>query len=168
MKKKLNCLLLSFALSVSGLAADESEQWGAVTNGIQISIRLSGGMNVIKTNQPVIITIKYRNVSTNEVFPITGKYRIEFDSSYVWTVISPSGKDVSPDMFSRADHSVTWDNLKPQESMEAEYDISVRCNFNEAGTYKITLNKGMSSIKSQKLFVVVSNPLNVTIASGKN
>ena len=167
MKKTLNYFVLSFALSVPAFAADESEQWGSVTNGIQISIRLSSGGTVINTNQPVRIIIHYKNISTNETFTITGKYNIEFNSSYVWTVLSPSGKDVSPDLFSKAVQSVTWDKLKPLESMEAEYNLSVRCNFSEIGTYRITLNKGMGSDTSQKLFVVVSNPLNVTITSGK-
>jgi len=167
MKTYLVNSLLMLAVSTPVLAEDGNDQWGAETNGIQMSIKLSNGALEVKTNQPIKLVIRYRNVSTNESFPVSVGGHIEFDSSFTWTIISPSGKDISPDMLFHANQWANWYTLKPQKSKDVEYDLSVRCNFFESGTYKITLQKGISSDTTQRLFTVVSNPLNVTIVPGK-
>lgn len=156
---------LSFwlALSTSVLGAGDSEQWGIATNGVQMSISLAGGAKDIKTNEPVKIMIRYRNVSTNEVVFVSKANAIEFDQGYSWAVVSPSGKDISPDMFSPASVSMGWVTLNPQASTEIAFNLSLKCSFNENGTYNIVATKGIYSVTSQKAFKVISNPLSVVV-----
>ena len=92
-----------------------------------------------------------------------------YDPSYSFVVISPSGKDISPDMKkvhpgdSGADHRVA-----PNQTVEIEFNLSYFCKLDEVGTYKIIAEKkAMWSPKSQKVFTVISNPLLVSVVSNK-
>ena len=68
MKKQL-CYSIFAALTVwQAFAGDsQTDEWGAVTNNFPMSISLKGDKNEITTNQPCILLIRYRNVSTNEM-----------------------------------------------------------------------------------------------------
>jgi hypothetical protein len=41
-------------------------EWGPKAGNFQLSIRLKGGGKEIKTNQPLDLMIRFRNLSTNE------------------------------------------------------------------------------------------------------
>src|SRR5262245_42316071 len=94
--KFLACLILFLMVAMAREVSAFQQNWGAPTNDIQISIRLDGGEEKVGTNSPVKLLIRFRNLSTNWN---VGKFfgaRNETDEDFKFTVISPSGKDVSP------------------------------------------------------------------------
>jgi hypothetical protein len=144
----------------NGLDADD---WGAVTNNLQMSIKLEDKETHLKAGQPYSLLIRYKNVSTNEPLDIYVVNGTVDDPSYSFVVISPSGKDVSPDMkkvqraFSGADHLVA-----PGHIDEVKLNLNKYCSLDEVGTYKIIAKKTIWTYVN-KHFEAVSNPLNVTV-----
>jgi hypothetical protein len=165
--KKQFCYSIVVALAVWQVFADDpkTHEWGAVTNNFQMSINLKGDKNEITTNQPCILLIRYRNVSTNEMFRVFEANGTVYDPSYSFVVISPSGKDISPDM-KKVRSGDSWANheVGPNQTVEIEFNLTYLCKLNEVGTYKIIAKKGqMWSVARDKEFTVVSNPLNVLV-----
>jgi DNA-binding beta-propeller fold protein YncE len=145
----------------------KTNDWGAVTNNAQMSISLTGGGNEIKTNEPVRLLIRFRNISTNETIAIFRPNAIETDPTFSFIVVSPSGKDVSPSSPKIFVGSGGVLPIDPNQTVELEFNLSDLCKFDEVGTYKIIAKKGVGSRDGKKLFVVVSNPLYATIVPDK-
>ena len=158
-------LTLVWQLFASALYADD---WGPATNGIQMSIRLKSKASEIKMNQPIMLSVCFSNISTNERFRIYRANAIEFDSGYSWSVISPSGKDISPNM-EKIRESESWGSfaLLPNKAIEFDFNLSHLCKFSEIGTYKIIGRKAIDFYGSNKSIKVVSNPLSVTVVPDK-
>jgi hypothetical protein len=133
-----------------------------MTNGLQMSISLSG--REIKTNQPCVLLIRYRNVSTNEVFQI---FETAYDPTYAFTVTSPSEINISPDMtmLQESDSGqVHW--LNPGQTVAIEFNLSAFCRFDEPGIYKLVAKRErIWSTKEHQDFTVVSNPLKITVTN---
>lgn len=144
--------------------ASGATEWGDVTNNIQMSIRMKSDTNETKLNEPLVLSVRFRNVSTNQSFSIYRANGIEFDPSYSWVVISPSGEDVSPDM-KKIHPSISGASLqlKPEQTTELDLDLSRLCTFNKVGIYKVLLKKQVFSPEKQKTFTVVSNPLQIAV-----
>lgn len=159
-------LTLVVMIGFRASAADtNTNEWGAVTNGIQMSIGLKGDNQKLKTNQPVVLLICYKNVSSNETIVISNQKALSLDATYSFVVISPSGKDVSPNLPKSFAGSGEIYPVGPNQTKEFEVNLSQLCNFDEVGTYTIISKKLIIQFEhpKQKWFVVVSNPLNIVI-----
>ncbi len=129
-----------------------------------MSIKLEDKETHIKARPTAYsLLIRYKNVSTNEPFDIYVVNGTVDDPSYSFVVISPSGKDISPDMkkvqrpFSGADHQVA-----PGQIDEIKFNLNKYCTLDEVGTYKIFAKKTIWT-NVNKTFEAVSNPLTVTV-----
>jgi hypothetical protein len=170
MKKILFCLLMFVVLSVWHIFADDTKtnDWGVATNGVQMSISLKNGDSEIKTNQFVTLLVRFRNLSTNAIY----LYRFNFDDTELaggvsCRVISPSGKDILPNRDNAlAQGSGANFPVPPHQIYEFEFSLGNFCDFSEVGTYKITAKKTLM-IGQRKEFLVVSNPLYVSVVAKK-
>lgn len=163
MKKYFYCSLITVLVTWQIFADDlKTNQWGVVTNNVQMSISLTDRGKEIKSSQPVKLLIRFRNISTNETFLVGRENAIENDPGYSWVVISPSGKDISPkpQIHTGSGGAIP---LVPNQFIEFEFNLSRLCKFDELGTYKIVTKKSIWSPENQKLFTVVSTPLYVTV-----
>jgi hypothetical protein len=169
MKKLLySIMFLGFAV-VRGASRDgtDDHRWGPATNDTQISIAVKGGQNIIKATEPVKLFMRYRSLSTNETFGVYRAGEVEYDDTCSWVVISPAGKDISPDFrkipICDNGHTVY---IPPGQTNGVELNLSKLCRFDEAGTYNIVAKKQIR-LRSSKPCIAVSNPLQVTIAKGQ-
>jgi hypothetical protein len=120
MKLFLLIIFISVATALRALAGNgEANEWGPVTNNVQMGISVSGNPDDIKTNQPFRLLIRFKNDSTNESF---GLIRIapEFDWSLTFDVTSPAGKDISPRP-RYAPVSTSGFQLLPQQTASEDY-----------------------------------------------
>jgi hypothetical protein len=167
MKTLLTYLLTFVTLFVWQVYADgmKTNDWGAVTNNFQMSISLKGDKSEITNNQPCILLVRYKNVSTNETLNV---YEAEHDPSYSFTVISPSGKDISQDIkkFHPSD-SGGYIPVRPNQSVKFEFNLSYLYDLHEVGTYKVIAKKKVWSFERHQTFTVVSSPLFVSVVSNK-
>jgi len=162
MAKYFYSLIIIYQFACS-LYADD---WGPATNGIQMSINSTSRVDESKINQPIVLSVCFRNVSTNETFRIYQANAVEFDPGYSWSVISPSGKDISPNMQKiNPSESGGFIPLLVNKTYQFQFNLSHICKFTEVGTYKIIAEKAIYSVKSRKTIVAVSNPLNVTVSN---
>ena len=142
----------------------QASDWGATTNNIQMSVALKNGTNGVKAEQPIVLLIRYRNASTNQVCRIYRSNEIEYDPGYTWSVISPSGNDLSPNPEKiHASESGGFIRLPPNQIVGLEFDLSQICRFDEIGTYKIVAKKEIFSPEAKKPVTVISNPLNIVV-----
>ncbi len=130
---------------------------------ISISLKESGKQ--IKTNGPVMVTVKVTNLSTNEIL----MFRIEnLPNDFKWTITSPSGKDVSPKHDALHEAISGWfPKLNPMEFRESDYDLSDLFCFTEVGIYKITAEKQVACYVAppiHKKCEITSNPLAITFS----
>lgn len=129
----------------------------------EISIRLKEPAKEIKTNEPVILLVQIKNLSTNE----TLIFRAEnMPTDFTWTITSPSGKNVSPKKSPfNAAISGWFPKLKPMEARESDYDLSAICGFNENGIYKVIVKKEVFRLAPvREKCEITSSPLNIVIS----
>lgn len=163
--KKIIVLFFGLALNFAAYAQEKSaDQWGVITNNLQMSIRLKNGGNEITNGQPCILEIRYRNVSTNETVCALRMKWTEADWTYSFIVTDPSGKDISPDLNKPFGGSATEITISPGQTQGLEYKFSGVCKMDEVGTYKIIAKKFLFSGGKNGGFKVCSNPLLVTVA----
>jgi hypothetical protein len=140
--------------------------WGPVTNGIQISIGLrdNAAVQVGRTNS-IILSVRTRNVSTNVVY-FTLSNKISDSPDFSLGVISPSGKQIQPrpKPLSGSGAIVV---VHPNETNLFEVNLRDFCNYDEVGTYEITVASGQCILGKSKPFVVSSNPVLLECKSGK-
>ncbi|GEM_PF-1937462 len=163
MKTYLHCfsILAVFSAFADGI---ETNNWGATTNGVQVSIGLSGGGEKITINQPVKLVIRFKNVSTNEILNVSRQSLLESDDSYSFVVISQSGQDVSPSAKPRfIPGSGTSIRIAPRQVKAVQYELSRRCKFDEIGAYKVIAKIELKLLGKSKMFQAVSSPLCVSI-----
>ena len=165
MKNCLRCFLVVDLLAAPGALADNAttDKWGAVTNDMQMSISLKSGEKEIKTNQPVELAIRLRNLSTNATFWISLFDADQKLGGLSFVVTSPSGKDASVATKSSSGRVV---RVAPSRTRQFEFDLSCLYKFNEVGNYQITAKFGeLMGVK--KKFEVISNPLSLGVVSGR-
>jgi hypothetical protein len=166
MKSDLLCVLI-FASSFIGsaYASQTDDDWGPTTNDLQMSISLN--CSEIKTDQPCVLSIRYRNVSTNEMFRIYEVNGTVYDPTYSFTVTSPSGEDISPDTADIHESGSGQDHhLYPGQILNISFDLSLVCKFDKAGTYQVIAKRNeIWSIQKHRPFTVVSNPLRITVTN---
>ncbi|MBP7826039.1 MAG: hypothetical protein KA236_05775 [Verrucomicrobia bacterium] len=163
-------VILSLVYALQSFSEDaKGNEWGPVTNNAQMSIASQAAKNELKIGQPVNLWVRYRNISTNQtvcVFAVNGTVH---DPEYSFFVMSPSGKDVSPDLKKWAPESGRIMCVRPRQVRAIEFNLSAVCKFDEVGTYKITAQKrGIWTGEKSIPFSLVSNPLLLSIVPDTN
>lgn len=142
----------------------KATQWGSETNGIQLGINLAQGVQATNSN-PVVIKVHIKNNSTNAAhYYIAGKEG--FDPSWHFTIISPSGEDISPRPIRAFAGSGAFRQVDPGQTAELEMDLKSRGSFEEEGEYKITLKQKILILRFNDYFDVESNSLILPIVKG--
>lgn len=150
-----------------GTGGTGGNDWGQATNHVQISLALKGGQREIKTTEPVTLLVGFRNLSTNQTVGVFRAGAVEYDDTYSWVVISPSGKDISPD-FRRIPTSDNGHTLYilPGHTNQVELNFRNLCTLDEVGAYRIVVKKQIW-LGVNKRWLAVSAPLSVSIAKGR-
>lgn len=164
MKLHIVFLNLFFALCTIPAFAQEtnSVEWGTESHGLQMSISLKGGITNVPLGTNIVLTAKYKNVSTN-TFIMYEYHGPIFDPSYEFKIISPSGEDMTPDMKKIIpSDSGAVRPITPGKIYEVDLNLSLLCKFDKAGAYKIVITKQIPDEIAPE-FSVVSNPLNITV-----
>ena len=166
MKTHFFCFLTIFVLTLQAIAdGSRTDNWGAVTNGAQMSIALKNGKRQIKAIQPVILAVCIRNVSTNNDFYLFQSNGVLGSPDLTFVVISPSGKEVPPRLIHEPDSGGFY-TVRPGETLEFELNLSDLYRFDGAGTYKIKAEYWLRLLDGQKPFTpftVISSPLSVSV-----
>jgi len=127
----------------------------------QMSIQLKEVGKEIRTNQPVQLTIHIKNTSTNEIFYFQ-IYSLPTDFS--WDLTSPSGKKLFFKESSAVEgFSSVAVQLKPNQTEEYQFNLSLVCSLNEIGTYKVFAEKEIVSSVGRKKCEVISNTLSIVV-----
>jgi hypothetical protein len=158
----LSCFSAS-PTSAGGLHLDE---WGAVTNNTMMSAKLAPADTSITTNTPFTLLICLTNMSDDRTLTWYQPLAPSADRPYVFLIISPSGKDVSP----RTPHSPISGSgrivsVGPHQMNETDFKLSEICKFGEPGTYKIIVKQDIGELKHPCW--VISNPLDVSVVAGE-
>jgi hypothetical protein len=164
-KKPLYHFSLCALFAVQHIFADDikTNDWGTVTNGLQMSIGLKD-KSEITVYRDVELLIHFRNVSTNQTFSICPDNVIEKTLDFSFTVISPLGKDISPIPNSHPGASSgAIIPLAPSQTLEFDFDLSRLCKFDSVGIYKVIAKYSVLSRQTRKPFTVISNPLYVSV-----
>lgn len=168
MNKHIFGFLILGALSLTRTFADDmtNKASTAITGLAETSIKIKDNEKEIKTNQPVVVIVSIKNVSTNETLYFFQLLAAETDPGLAITVISPSGKNI-PLKTAIAPHGSGHNvSLRPNQVYEFEIELSRLCKFNEIGTYKIVAKKEVETSEG-RLFWVDSNVLNLPMVPGK-
>lgn len=164
---KILFVLAIISLSVRLVAAGEipATAWGAVTNGMQMSIVLRPNRPiVIQSTNSVTLSIFVRNTSKNNIFFFLARSVIGPDLFLV--VVSPSGKNIKPEPRAGSD-SGGFEAILPNETREFDLDLNKVYPLNEIGTYTVTAEMGMYLPHEAIPFVVISKPLRVSVVPDK-
>ena len=175
--KAIICFIFLIGLincfAVMGAKADE---WGVMTNGAEISIKLENDKAPIKLGDPLILSIAIKNCVTNESF--WGYYGFNGNRDYTYDVFfkieSASGEDISPDPKAYpSSFSGTGFIVPAGRTSRFRYDLSLLQKlvgenyFDKPGVYKVTAIQNLLCQETQKRFSIVSNALYFCVVSGK-
>jgi len=175
MKNSPYYFLLFFIVVVMQTFASDSStnDWGAVTNNLQMSVMLGDNKAEIRAGQSLGLIVRIKNVSTNETFHLIEIGQLIDDMNYSFTIVFPSGKSVSPERPKAQIGSDVGSNIGSSEIYEREFDLNKLCRLDEIGTYKITVQRMMQgavgteevrgNVVTVKTFTVTSNPIYVHI-----
>jgi hypothetical protein len=145
-----------------------------------LSRNMKAGNTTIRISEPLVLTIAFTNMSTNEVFNVTSH-------RYSFIVITPSGKQISPHgdpMMDRKETGFVLDRERPQGTFR--FMLTGIFKFEEIGTYRITAFQLVDwptgkkefitvtdddgtrrQVSMDQFFTVVSNPLTIQIVTDK-
>jgi hypothetical protein len=137
-------------------------QWGPATNDFLMSIGLKDGVPDVTNGQPCILLVRFKNISKNNVIEVLQLLNREADLTYSFTVLDPSGKDISPDRTGPFGGSAISTELQPGQSTALEFRFSAVCKLSEVGTYVVTAKKEVWTWNGKR-FQVFSNPLPVKV-----
>jgi hypothetical protein len=161
------------AIRTSTVSGD-TNQWGPITCGAQMSVRLDRDSNEIVANETFGMVVKIRNLSTKNQAVYDGGSRNDSGGSFAITIKSPSGKDISPPKDrTRAYYGGMEVNIPPMETVEMRFDLGALRKFDkrgtyldEVGTYTIILKKKLdSSLSPDCCEEIVSNPISVRVVA---
>jgi hypothetical protein len=135
---------------------------------LELSRNLKPGDTSINIKEPVILTIAFTNSSTNKIIYIYSFNAIEMESHYSFTVVTPTGKRLSPfaDPFYGGSGGVY--RLGPHQTTVYDFNLSKLCSFDEIGTYTIVANRVIDWLGGNETrFTTTSNPLTIKIVPDK-
>lgn len=168
--------LISLTISFCSIFRDVfAQEWGPLTNGVQVSISLATNQP-IKVNQPIVILFKIRNILTNETVGFFSGGSPE--TSFSYKIATPSEKKPPRNMDVILTGSLGAYRVLPKEVQKYSVNLSLLYDFNEVGTYRIVgkaeaesqtsmLSHEETTFDENKSFKVISNPINITIVSDK-
>jgi hypothetical protein len=189
-------IFVALTISQSVANEMKTDEWGSLTNNVQMSINvipantfgsfriapgatnmqmttgLEKAANTLKANQPFSLLVRIKNTSTDETYSsyVAGETISDPGKGLLCVVISPAGKDISPPTKDITHYNYISGSLgitPPNRTNQFEFKLSDICRFDQIGTYKIIAQKRMNASKNHKAFMVVSNPLNVTVVPDK-
>jgi hypothetical protein len=166
MNKYLSLIFITFALIIAfGAYASDlaTNEWGPVTNNVQMSIQLKNGQIEITNGQPCILLIQFKNLSSTEPLEIFQMVWHEGDGSYSFGVIDPFGKNISPISNGIVEGSMISIEVPPGETRSTDFNLGAICKLGKNGNYKVIAQKFIWFNGQRKLVQVVSNPLTVTV-----
>lgn len=164
---KILCFVLTFCITgVYAIRGAETNgfKWGPIAGNFQMSVRLRDGGNEIKTNQPVDLMIRLRNLSTNESYNFIygGALSVPTPGEFSLEVISPSGKNICKyPKYSNGGSSV-WAHVPPHGTWEQEFPLGRLIEYETNDVYKIVVRRMIHTN-----VVVISNPLYLKVVPGK-
>jgi len=131
---------------------------------LELSRNPKVGNTSIKIRDPVVITILFTNVGSNDAFALFTAANIESEVDYSFLVISPSGEPILLQPYPiRSRSGVNYD-LPPHAKRSFKFRLSLICAFDQVGTYTITAKRLVRwPAGAMPYFTVVSNPLKITI-----
>lgn len=139
--------------------------WGNVAHYTQVSIALQDGNNSHETNQPIEISVRIKNLSTNETYGFFVDRTITNNTTFSVSVISPSGKNIAP-VFSKSDiASGASFAVKPRQIHGFRFYLTDICKLEEVGTYKVVVTVHRRSNSDNKVYDIASNQLLFNIVS---
>lgn len=159
------CVLVTILLQ-SRVLADDAKiyEWGLLTNEVQMSISVANGSNEIKIGQPVKLLMQIRNNSTN-VF--RGRYSLGGwrGDGLSFNIIDPSNADISPNYLDQKDaFAVVTIAIQPNQTKSLNiFNLSMRCQFDKVGTYKIIAMQRGDLGMNLPPFTIISNPLSIAV-----
>ena len=146
-------------------------KWGPITNGMRMSIRYEGRPRDIKTNEPLVLVIRFENVTDDKAYSSYQAVGISTNplNSVLYTVTTPSGKSLAPKRGEwSADGSGKFIMVRPKQSEEILCTPSPIFHFNEIGVYTIVAEKAFVPVGGRtNSFLVRSNPLSVSVVPGE-
>lgn len=146
-----------------------TNEWGMVSNGVQLSIALEGGNREVQKNEEVKLLVQMIGLqATNTWTSFALASNTQPGIGLHCVILSPSGKTISPNVKSKGGSLFTFD-LSSGNIEKITFDLSRIFKFDEVGTYKITAQKTVfqGSEVSAKSWTVVSNPLLVKVVPAK-
>lgn len=151
------------AIAASAICHIGATELGTKTNNLEMAISIKGNESTVSPGQDFILIIRYRNAATNQTFTMYNFNQTTLDSfgGVGVTVISPSGKDVSPH-YNPGGGSGALVHIGPSETKQDELKLSDFIKLTEPGAYTITARKTYMS-SHQKTREAVSNPLTVSV-----
>jgi hypothetical protein len=167
MKKLVSFIcLLTFFIGFNALANSiEANEWGNAANNIQIGISMKANNAQIKTNQSFSVSVRIKNLSTNDFFYFYLPLASTENDPISFIVTSPSGKDKSPIPPLVEHGSGANVNVPPNQIYSFEFNLGYLCKFDEVGTYKIIAKMNVSPTQDKNRWAI-SNPLSVTVVPG--
>jgi hypothetical protein len=130
---------------------------------VELSGRLKAGDTTMKGTDEVVLTVVFSNISTNETFRIDTSGMI-YDRLCSFQVLSPSGKELSPQTLPSTIRRRVSYALGPNRTQRLALPMSAILKFDEIGAYTITARRILWwPGGKQEWFTVVSNPLSIKI-----
>lgn len=161
-------LFVAPLLVVRTFAGEVGEgDWGVATNGVQMSIRIKSPEAIVKTNEPIILTVSFRIISTNRTFAVFLDGPVGVLPGLRLAVAVPSGKTLMLPSIP-GDGSGHIVRLSPGGTREFSVDLDRFCRLSEPGNYKITATfDSLLCTTMTNKFDVTSNQLRITVPNGK-
>lgn len=168
MNSSVLCFLVFAVLAVPQAFAAEQQtnHWGAPTNGLQMSISVRERKIDNQANPMVNLVFRIRNISTNLTFIFYRAHSAELSPYLSFQVTAPFGKDISPKSRRPYRGSGLDYKLTPRMQVQFEAELSFLCSFAKKGSYEVTASWDIGSLTTHKVTTVVSNPLFIVV--GKN
>lgn len=166
MKTNFFALTIYLMALCSGLSAEtNAADWGPATGNIQMSIRLIHGGNEIRTNEPIELTIRIKNLSP--VKPVTFKKWVGvdvFETNSSTPVLSRAENEpasyVSKDGWGSG--SAKLAKVPANSVYECKINIGRLNDHTSRGVYKVVLKRA-----TDQGMIVTANPLYLKVVPGK-
>jgi hypothetical protein len=177
-------LLIMLVVCHAPAGGATTNEWGPITNNAQMAINVTSPWSRsfrvdatnsvrspytvkrdLKASAHFSLLVRVRNLSTNETlnFDNSRPPNTDMEHGLACVVISPSGKDVSPD-YTIAEGSFHTATAAPNRTIEFEFPLSQLCKLEEVGTYRITARKKTAAYsRAQQALVLTSNTLSISV-----
>ncbi len=136
----------------------------------EVSRNLKAADPTIKMGNPVVLTIVFTNMSSNATFYVPTAGSIENDRRYVFNVVTPAGKTISP----KGDFTLVFSQLSyaldtvENRQLAFAFSLSDICKFDEIGNYSVIGSRQVDWPEGKQThFWVISNPLVINIVPAK-